>query len=165
MKVDNTELKVVMSEAKRRKYTVKFKTEAVRLQRESDKTIAAVAQELGIHANLLARWCREEHCAETRGTTRVGLKVKADELVKLRRENELLRKEIARSGSVLSQGTVMRYQAISENVARFPVSLMCRCLEVSKAGFYAGPSTRSSASQIVLLPTLLPPIRSVCPEK
>ena len=31
----------------------------------------------------------------------------------------------------------MRYQAISENVARFPIGLMCRCLTVSKAGFYA----------------------------
>ena len=31
----------------------------------------------------------------------------------------------------------MRYRAISENVSRFPVSLMCRCLKVSKAGFYA----------------------------
>ena len=31
----------------------------------------------------------------------------------------------------------MKYRAISENVSRFPVSLMCRCLRVSKAGFYA----------------------------
>ncbi len=31
----------------------------------------------------------------------------------------------------------MRYRAISENVSRFPVSLMCRALKVSKAGFYA----------------------------
>lgn len=31
----------------------------------------------------------------------------------------------------------MRYQAIANNVARFPVRLMCRCLEVSPAGFYA----------------------------
>jgi hypothetical protein len=36
----------------------------------------------------------------------------------------------------------MRYQAISENVARFPVSLMCRCLTVSKAGFLRGGSAR-----------------------
>jgi transposase len=84
---------VVMSGARRRTYTEEFKTEAVRLQRESDKTIAAVAQELGIHADVLARWCREEHHAQARGTTRVALKVEADELVKLRREHGLLRKE------------------------------------------------------------------------
>ena len=48
----------------------------------------------------------------------------------------------------------MRYQAISENVARFPVSLMCRCLEVSKAGFYAWrerpESTRREANKRLL---------------
>jgi transposase InsO family protein len=31
----------------------------------------------------------------------------------------------------------MKYQAIAKDVARFPVRLMCRCLEVSSAGFYA----------------------------
>ena len=82
-----------MSEAKRRKYTEEFKTEAVRLQRESDKTIAAVADELGIHANLLARWCREEHHAETRGTTRVAVKAEAEEIVRLKRELDMVRKE------------------------------------------------------------------------
>ncbi len=61
-----------MSEARRRTYTEEFKTEAVRLRRESDKTIAAVAQEPGIHADVRARWCREEHHAQARGTTRVA---------------------------------------------------------------------------------------------
>ena len=31
----------------------------------------------------------------------------------------------------------MKYRAIEENVARFAIRLMCRCLEVSPAGFYA----------------------------
>ncbi len=39
----------------------------------------------------------------------------------------------------------MRYQAISENVARFPIRLMCRCLEVSPAGFYAWQGRPESA--------------------
>ena len=39
----------------------------------------------------------------------------------------------------------MRYQAISENVPRFPVRLMCRCLEVSPAGFYAWQGRPESA--------------------
>ena len=48
----------------------------------------------------------------------------------------------------------MRYQAISENVARFPVRLMCRCLEVSTAGFYAWlnrpRSSRTKANEQLL---------------
>jgi len=48
----------------------------------------------------------------------------------------------------------MRYQAIVNHVARFPVRLMCRCLEVSPAGFYAWRerpgSLRSKANQKLL---------------
>ena len=82
-----------MSEAKRRKYTEEFKTEAVRLWQEADKPIAQVARELGINPNLLSRWRGEEHRAESRGTTRTALKAEAEELVRLKRDNELLRKE------------------------------------------------------------------------
>ncbi|MHB8699207.1 MAG: transposase, partial [Sulfuricaulis sp.] len=52
------------TEAKRRKYTEAFKTEAVRLLQETDKSIAQVARELGINPNLLSRWRREEHHAQ-----------------------------------------------------------------------------------------------------
>ena len=79
------------TEAKRRQYTQEFKTEAVRLLKESGRTIAATARDLGINPNLLSRWHQEEHHAAARGTTRGTLK--AEELVKLRRENELLRTE------------------------------------------------------------------------
>ena len=82
-----------MSEAKRRKYTEEFKTEAVRLLQESGKTIAAVARELGINPNLLSRWRLEEHQAEVRGTTRVALKAEAEELVRLKRELDTVKKE------------------------------------------------------------------------
>ena len=82
-----------MSETKRRKYTEEFKTEAVRLVQEADKPIAQVARELGINPNLLSRWHLEEHHAKSRGTTRTALKAEAEELVRLKRDNELLRKE------------------------------------------------------------------------
>jgi len=83
----------IMSEAKRRKYTEEFKTEAVRLLQESGKTIAEVAREIGINPNRLSRWRQEEHRAVRHGTTRTALKAEAEELLRLKRENELLRKE------------------------------------------------------------------------
>ncbi len=82
-----------VTEAKRRQYTEAFKTEAVRLLQETDKSIAQVARELGINPNLLSRWRLEEHHAQARGTTRVTLKAEAEELTRLKRQNEILRKE------------------------------------------------------------------------
>jgi transposase len=41
---------------KRRKFSREFKIEAVRLAAEGGQTIAEVARELGINANLLGRW-------------------------------------------------------------------------------------------------------------
>ena len=82
-----------MSEPKRRKYTEEFKTEAVRLVRESGKAIAQVARELGFSANLLYRWAGEERQARAQGTTRKAVLASAEELTRLRRENETLKKE------------------------------------------------------------------------
>ncbi len=82
-----------MSAQKRRKYTEEFKTEAVRLVREAGKPVAQVARELGIPANLLYRWRGEEHRAVSLGTSRAALKADAEELSRLKRENETLRKE------------------------------------------------------------------------
>ena len=81
------------TEAKRRQYTEEFKTEAVRLLKESGKTIAAVARDLGINPNLLSRWHQEEHHAAARGTTRGTLKAEAEELARLKRELETVKKE------------------------------------------------------------------------
>ncbi len=77
----------------RKQYTEQFKAEAVRLARESGKPVAQLARELGISANLLYRWRGEEHRATQPGTTRSALKAEHEELVRLRRENEQLRKE------------------------------------------------------------------------
>lgn len=83
-----------MSEAKQRKqYTEEFKAEAVRLVREAGKPITQVARELGINPNLLYRWRGEEHRAMSLGTTRTALKADAEELARLRRELDTVRKE------------------------------------------------------------------------
>jgi transposase len=44
---------------RRRKFSDEYKREAVRLATQLGVTQSQVAQELGINANLLGRWCRD----------------------------------------------------------------------------------------------------------
>ena len=74
----------------RRQFTDAFKSEAVRLTRESGRP---VAQELGIGDNLLYRWRGEQRQVEAQGQTRQSMRVGQDELARLKRENETLKKE------------------------------------------------------------------------
>ena len=77
----------------RRQFTDAFKSEAVRLTRESDRPVAQVARELGISDNVLYRWRTEQHQVESQGRTRQAVRAEQDELTRLKRENETLRKE------------------------------------------------------------------------
>jgi transposase len=76
----------------RKKYTAEFKREAVRLVLEGNSSIAQVARELGISDTMLHRWKQEfehkqEHAFPGHGHT------PEDELTKLRREVDALRRE------------------------------------------------------------------------
>ena len=79
--------------AKRRRITEEYKTEAVRLWRESGRSVRQVAQELGLTPSALDRWAKQQKKAEQLGTTRSALKAEREELQRLRRENETLRQE------------------------------------------------------------------------
>ena len=54
------ELEVSMPNITRRQFTDAFKSEAVRLTRESGRPVAQVARELGISDNVLYRWRSEQ---------------------------------------------------------------------------------------------------------
>jgi len=82
-----------MPETKRRQFTDAFKSEAVRLTRESGRPVAQVARELGITDNVLYRWMNEQRYVESQGSTRQSVRAGQDELTRLKRENETLRKE------------------------------------------------------------------------
>ena len=82
-----------MAEAKRRRYTDEFKSEAVRLTRQSGNTVAEVSRNLGISDNVLYRWVSEEREAEAQGTTRQVARAEAEELVRLKRELDTVKKE------------------------------------------------------------------------
>ena len=75
-----------MSKAKRRQYTEEFKTEAVRLVRNSGQPVARAARDLGISDNVLYRWVSEHRIAASAGTTPPALKAEAEDVTRLRRE-------------------------------------------------------------------------------
>lgn len=76
----------------RRRYSQEFKHEAVELTRTPGASIGQIARDLGINANMLARWRRE---AEGRsGPAFTGSGTPRDrELTELRRELAKVRKE------------------------------------------------------------------------
>ena len=77
----------------RRQFTDAFKSEAVRLTRESGRPVAQVARELGILDNVRYRWRSEQHQIESQGRTRQAVRAEQDELTRLKGEYEMLRKE------------------------------------------------------------------------
>jgi transposase len=84
---------VIMPNTTRRQFADAFKSEAVRLTRESGRPVAQVARELGISDNVLYRWRTEQRQVESQGRTRQAARAEQDELTRLKRENEMLRKE------------------------------------------------------------------------
>jgi len=86
-------LEVRMPKITRRRFTDAFKSEAVRLTRESGRPVAQVARELGISDTVLYRWQSEQQQVESQGRTRQAVRVEQDELTRLRREDETLRTE------------------------------------------------------------------------
>ena len=76
-----------------RQVTDACKCEAVRLTRESGRPVAQVARELGISDNVRYRWRTEQRHVESQGRTRQSVRAEQEELTRLKRENETLRKE------------------------------------------------------------------------
>ena len=76
----------------RRRFTVDFKAEAVKLVEESGRPLQAVADELGIHVNQLRLW-RAEQLAAGSAELLARQKAEAAELVRLRREVKRLEQE------------------------------------------------------------------------
>ncbi|HSA84666.1 MAG TPA: transposase [Nitrospira sp.] len=76
-----------MTTKTRRRYTDEFKAEAVRLVRDSARPVAQVARDLGIADHLLV----EQPQAESQSHTRESRRTEQEELMRLRRENMMLK--------------------------------------------------------------------------
>ena len=76
----------------RRIYSPEFKREAVELANQPGQTVAQVARDLGIRANMLSRWKREasQHGGKAFGGQGVA---RDEEMMALRRELAQVKKE------------------------------------------------------------------------
>ena len=76
----------------RRKFSAEFKREAVALTAQPDVSVAQVARELGIGANLLGRWRQEFQTDKTRAFPGKGV-ARDEEVARLKRELARVRRE------------------------------------------------------------------------
>jgi transposase len=85
-----------------RKYPPELRERAVRLARESDRPLAQIAQDLGVHKEALRVWVRQDETDRGERADQLST-VEREELVRLRAENRDLRRanEILREASVL----------------------------------------------------------------
>ena len=80
---------------RRRRYSKEYKLEAVQLARESERSVAEVARDLGIVPSLLHRWIQqlERRDAETAFPGSGKVAEPEDEVRQLQRELERVRQE------------------------------------------------------------------------
>ena len=76
----------------RRKFSAEFKREAVALTGQPDVSVAQVARDLGIGANLLTRWRRELQTAGVKAFRGQGV-ARDEEVARLKRELARVRRE------------------------------------------------------------------------
>ncbi len=81
---------MVSAKKRRRRFSKEFKRETVALLRRSDKSMTAMAQELGISMSVLRDWVTMVEAEEKTGLS----PNEVDELVQLRKENARLKEEV-----------------------------------------------------------------------
>lgn len=81
-----------MGKGKRRQFSEEFREEAVRLARESDRSVRAIAAELGISVTCLRNWLGAAP-SEKQTTTKGRVLSLEEEVRQLKRDNERLREE------------------------------------------------------------------------
>lgn len=82
-----------MAKRKRRKFTEKFKADAVKLVRAGNRSIGQVAADLDLTETSLREWVRRAEIEVGEGPPGALTQAEREELVRLRRENRRLQME------------------------------------------------------------------------
>jgi transposase len=133
-----------------KKYPDELRERAVRLWRDTQRPIAHVAREQGVHPEALRNWIRQDEADRGERDDRLST-VERDELKRLRAENTELRRanEVLLEASMLRQGTRLSPDEVSPVVevmrGRFGVEAVCRVVGVPTSTYYARRSRPPSA--------------------
>ncbi len=76
----------------RRRFSKEFKHEAVQMATGANLSITQVAADLGLHTNVLSRWCREQQQAGAKAFSGQGIP-RDEEVAKLKRELARVKRE------------------------------------------------------------------------
>ena len=130
-----------MEKLTRRRYTLEYKQEAVRLVSSGQK-VAAAAKALGIVEQTLANWVEAERggpvaWAEQRAAQR-GADGEQPSAGGAGAGDDGARHS-GKSHGVLREGAAMKYAWIEKNKLRWPVCVQCRVLGVSAVGISSAP--------------------------
>jgi len=121
------------------KYSEEFKSDAVRMMRNrGDRSVAEVADDLGVPQSALYRWAAEVDEATVAKRNDKGETLE-DEVRRLRKENDRLRMEKAilkKAAAFFAKDNEYSYRFILSGKADFEVRLMCQVLGVSPSAYY-----------------------------
>ena len=123
----------------RRQFTDEFKASAVRLVLDEGKTVGAAARDLDLTETALREWVKRAQADRTQGRT--GLTTaEREELVRLRKataDRGRRARHLKKSHGVLREAEPVRFAFIAAKKAEHRVTILCRCMRVTRSGFYA----------------------------
>lgn len=126
-----------------RPYPPEFRAEAVRLARGSDKSIPALAADLGVSSEALRHRLRQADADGGRGQPGDLTTDEREELRRPRRESRPQARagNPPKSGGLLREGGPMNwYRFIHAERASYPVAVRCRVLRVARSADEALPA-------------------------
>ena len=94
---------------------------------------------MDLTASSLGNWVRHAQADRTQGKTGLTTEERA-ELARLRKENRILQEEreiLKKSDGLLREAEPVRFRFIVAEKAEHSITILCRCLRVTRSGFYA----------------------------